>query len=202
MSSVKDIKQLVKLIVILALGFTLSYRTYQYRFSTFIFDETLFGGLTFVALILWIWFTIRDLNRYRQSKNNRFLVIPILGLFFAGLSYGIHWKTQERFDKPTLMFVYYDGDFNGTSIDLKTDGTYILDNHAIGMSNYFYGTYTMDGALIYLDKKEIENVIKSDILSIKPLSETNDELYVFQVDSEGTKIDNATQFRVVKDHRK
>ncbi len=141
-----------------------------------------------------------------MTKNNRFLIGLILGVLFIGLITGLNWKNKSEFNKPTLIRAYYDGDFNGTSIDFKTDGTYIFDNHSIGLSEYVYGKYKINGQSISLDRNEIDNVIKTDILEIKDITENGIDYlagtYILQIKSNGNEIEQATKFRVVKDNRK
>lgn len=95
------------------------------------FDGIIFGGIALIGIAYWIWSTTKDIKQYKQTKSNRFLIGAILGILFIGLIIGLNWKNNSEFNKPTLVRAYYDGDFNGTSIDFKTDGTYIFDNHAI-----------------------------------------------------------------------
>jgi hypothetical protein len=103
--------------------------------------------------------------------------------------------------------VFYDGDFNGTGIDFKTDRTYIFDNSAIGLSNYFYGTYTIDGNKITLDKDKIDNItnlthleiIQKDSLLLP--DEKKSDKYLYQVDENGEVINNSEKYRVVIDNR-
>ena len=115
-------------------------------------------------------------------------------------------QINKNFDKPTLIRIYYDGDFNGTGIDFKTDGTYIFDNSAIGMSDYQYGTFTIKGNEITLDKSELDNVIKTNRLEIRPKTieysdRTEIENYVYQTDENAEILKSETEFRVVIDNR-
>jgi hypothetical protein len=169
------------------------------------FDSIIFGGIALIGLIYWFWSINKDLKQYKSTKSSEFLIGTILGIVFIGLILGLNWKNNSDLNKPTLVRVYYDGDFNGTGIDFKTDGTYIFDNHAIGFSDYTYGTYEISGQLITLDKKEIDNVIKSNLLEIKKREingTDNSENYLFQIGKNGNKIERATEFRVVVDNRK
>lgn len=118
----------------------------------------------------------------------------------------MNWKNESDLNKPTLVRVFYDGDFNGTGIDFKTDGTYIFDNSAIGLSDYTVGTYEIKGQIITLDKTEIDNVIKTNLLEIKDIKENGIDYlageYLFQVEPNGHEIERATKFRVVVHLRK
>ncbi|MBU2994810.1 hypothetical protein KO500_00075 [Cellulophaga baltica] len=202
----KDKNHLIRLIIILGIGTFLSYRIYQFRFSSFLFDVFIVGGISIIGFLFWIWSIRKDYKKYKATKNKRFWIGGIIGIVFIGLIFGIYLKNNAEFNKPTLVRVYYDGDFNGTSIDFKTDGTYIFDNFAIGFSDYVHGNYKINGQLITLDKKEIDNVIKTDLLEIKDLKENGiDHLagkYLFQIESNGKEIERSTKFRVVIDNRK
>ncbi len=119
--------------------------------------------------------------------------------------FGINWRNESDLNKPTLVRVFYDGDFNGTGIDFKTDVTYIFDNFAIGLSDFTYGTYKIEGQKITLDKNEIENVIKTNLLEIKDIKENGVDYlageYLFQIDQNGSEMKTAIKFRVVEDNR-
>lgn len=203
---VKNKKQVIRLIVILGIGLFLTYRIYQFRFSSFMFDGIIFGGIALFGIAYWIWSTKKDIKQYKLTKNNRFLIGPIIGILFIGLIIGLNWKNNSEFNKPTLLRAYYDGDFNGTSIDFKTDGTYIFDNHAIGFSEYVYGKYKINGQSISLDRNEIDNVIKTDFLEIKDITKNGVDYlagtYLLQIKPNGNEIERATKFRVVEDNRK
>ncbi|WP_205318036.1 hypothetical protein [Kordia sp. SMS9] len=133
-------------------------------------------------------------------------MIPSIGIAFIAVIAGLNWKNNAEFNKQTLVRAYYDGDFNGTSIDFKEDGTYIFDNQAIGFSTYVYGNYKINGQSIRLERSEIDNVIKTDLLEIKNIVENGiDHLagtYIFQIEPNGNELKLATKFRVVEDNRK
>ncbi|RZK56817.1 MAG: hypothetical protein EOO87_04490 [Pedobacter sp.] len=119
----------------------------------------------------------------------------------------MEFKIQRKFNQPTLIKVFYDGDYNGTAIDFKKDGTYIFDNSAIGLSDYTYGTYKINGNNIILDTDQIDNLTDLKQLKIHE-KEINyqdgikKELYLFQVDTNGKIIDRTTEYRVTIDNRK
>ncbi|MBX3162891.1 MAG: hypothetical protein KF900_00265 [Bacteroidetes bacterium] len=113
-------------------------------------------------------------------------------------------QINNNFNKPTLLKVFYDGDYNGTGIDFKTDGTYIFDNSAIGLSDYSYGTYKIDGNKIIMDKDTIDNLTNLKYLEIrdKQIVEGKAELYLVQVDRLGNVIERSDEYRVTIDNRK
>jgi len=170
-----------------------------------VFDYLIFLGIALIGFIYWLWSVYKDYNSYKITRTSKYLIGPVLGLIFLITIIGINWKNESDLNKPTLVRVFYDGDFNGTGIDFKTDGTYILDNSAIGLSDYTYGNYKISGQKITLDKNEIDNVIKTDLLEIKDIKEDGIDYiagkYLLQIDPNGNEIKKATKFRVVVDNR-
>lgn len=100
--------------------------------------------------------------------------------------------------------MFYDGDFNGVGLDFKTDGTYIYDDWAIGISEFQYGTYTINGDKISIN--DTNRCVTSRLLEIRNMEYTTyqdsvkKEKYLFQVDDKGEVIDDLS-FRVVEDNR-
>jgi len=107
----------------------------------------------------------------------------------------------------TLVRIFYDGDFNGTGVDFKTDGTYIFDNSAIGLSDYIYGEYIISENKITLDKRNLDKVIKTSHLEIRTKiieysDRTENEQYVFQIGDEDEVLKNEIEFKLMVDNRK
>ena len=103
--------------------------------------------------------------------------------------------------------IFHDGDFNGTGVDFKTDGTFVFDNSAMGFSNYMYGRYNISGNKITMNVENLDNVIKTKYLEIQPRTIENmdgneTENYVFQVDEAGSVLIGETDFRVIVDNRR
>jgi hypothetical protein len=203
----KNWKYILRLIGILAIGILLVKMTSQFKYSTFFFDLIIFGILVIIGVLFLIWSIFSDLKQFRINKKIHRLIPIAFGIIFTtGISIR-NMQINSNFDKPTLFRVFYDGDYNGTGIDFKTDGTYIFDNSSIGMSDYQYGTYKMKGNKITLDKNELDNVIKTNLLEIRPKTieysdRTETENYVYQVNKIGEILKNKTKFRVVVDNRK
>ena len=199
-----DKKHIFRLIIILGIGIFLTYKIYQFRFSSFVFDYLIFLGIAIIGFVYWLWTVFRDFKKYKTKRQSKYLIGPFIGFILIIIIFGINWKNESNLNKPTLVRVFYDGDFNGTSIDFKTDGTYIFDNSAIGLSDYTYGTYKISGQKITLDKIEIDNVIKTNTLEFrnKEMNGTDkQENYLFQIEQNGKILKNETEFRVVIDNR-
>ena len=202
----KNWKYIIRIIGILTVGLLLVKLTYQFKYSSFMFDLIFFGGLTIIGLALLIWSLLTDLKHFRTEKKIISLIPIGLAVIFSTTIWVWNLQINSNFDKPTLVRIFYDGDFNGTGIDFKTDGTFIFDNSAIGLSDYIYGTYEINGNRIFLDKNHLDNVIVSNQLEIRPKTveysdRTETNKYVYQVDGNGNVLKNSTEFRLVVDNR-
>lgn len=159
-----------------------------------------------LVIILFIVTLYRNILKYSKEKSlkNFFTTYLILGL--AVVLCGMEYMIQRDFNKPSLLRVFYDGDFNGTAIDFKEDSTFIFDNSAIGMSSYTYGTYKILGNKITLDKKSLENVIVTDKLEIrmkepKHTDGIQADKYIYQIDKNSNAMVDETIFKVIVDNR-
>lgn len=202
----KKYSQIIRLVVILIVGVLLTYLTYQSKYSTFLFDLIIFGIVAIIGLTVLFWSLLVDLKKFKTQKKAINLIPPILGIVFISIILTLNWKINSTFNKPTLIRIYYDGDFNGTGIDFKTDGTYIFDNSAIGLSDYEYGTYQLKRNSITLDKSEIDNVIKTNRLEIQPKeikysAGVKSKNYAFQINKIGARLENEIEFKVIIDNR-
>lgn len=202
----KNWKYIIRLIGILAIGILLLKMTYQFKYSTFMFDLIIFGALSIIGLIFLIWSLLTDLKQFRAERKILSLIPLGLGIVFTTIICIWNVQINSNFDKPTLIRIFYDGDFNGTGFDFKTDGTYIFDNSAIGLSDFQYGEYQINGNQIILDKNILDN-INTNRLEIRPkiieFSDRTDTVkYVYQIDVNGNVLENATEFRLVIDNRK
>ena len=197
----------IRLILIFIVGALLIYYTYKFKYQSFFFDAVIWVGLIFLGSILAFWTLFRDIKLYSVEKRFKNFTLSFIALVFITIILTKELKINHEFDKPTLLKVYNAGDFNGTGIDFKTDRTYILINSAIGLSNYFYGTYTIDGNKITLDKDRIDNIPNLKHLEIikkeklKLADEQQTENYLYLVDKNGEVIKNSEKYSVVIDNR-
>jgi hypothetical protein len=199
--------KIFRLILILLVGGYLTYLTYSFQFRTFFGDAIIWLLLIGIGILLFIWTIIKDYQQFKAEKRVLNFTLTSLCLIFVFSILLLEFKIQRNFNKPTLIKVFYDGDYNGTSIDFKKDGTYIFDNSAIGLSDYTYGTYEINGNNIKLDRDQIDNLtnlkqLKIDEKEIDYKDGTKKELYLFQVDTNGNIIDRTTEYRVTIDNRK
>ena len=197
----------IRLILIFIVGALLIYYTYKFKYQSFFFDAVIWVGLICLGSILAFWTLFRDIKLYSVEKRFKNFTLSFIALVFITIILTKELKINHEFDKPTLLKVYNAGDFNGTGIDFKTDRTYILINSAIGLSNYFYGTYTIDGNKITLDKDRIDNIPNLKHLEIikkeklKLADEQQTENYLYLVDKNGEVIKNSEKYSVVIDNR-
>lgn len=199
--------KIFRLILILLVGGYLTYLTYSFQFRTFFGDAIIWLLLIGIGILLFIWTIIKDFQVFKTEKRILNFTLTSLCLIFVFSILFLEFKIQRKFNQPTLIKVFYDGDYNGTAIDFKKDGTYIFDNSAIGLSDYTYGTYKINGNNIILDRDQIDNLTDLKQLKIHE-KEINyqdgikKELYLFQVDTNGKIIDRTTEYRVTIDNRK
>ena len=135
----------------------------------------------------------------------KYLLTAIFAIVLIGLVFTLAVKLQSNFEKPTLLQLFHKGKFNRTTIDFKTDGTYIFDNAATELKDFKYGRYQLDGNRIRLDKSELDSVIKTNLLEIqsKKVAATNEtKSYVYQINDKGEILQNKVVFEVLLDNRK
>jgi hypothetical protein len=193
-----------RLILIIGGGGLLTYYAYQSQFKTFLFGSIIELGLILLGITIFIWTLVAGIKNYRTNRQLKTFALTMLCLIFAFIIATLRIRTQINFNKPTLLKVFYDGDFNGVGIDFKTDGTYIFDNSAIGISDYFYGTYKIAEDIITMDKDKFDNLPNLKYLEIREKKTENNKanLYLYQIDSVGNLIGNSNKFRVTIDNRK
>ncbi|MBL1411433.1 hypothetical protein [Sphingobacterium faecale] len=114
---------------------------------------------------------------------------------------GISRDVDKAFEKPTLLNAFYDGSYNGRGIDFEMDGTYIMDEMAIGFVDYAYGTYRLDSNRIIFDPSTEGS--KHNIrymLIVEP--KNGDDLYLLETDSIGKSTDENVKYGVRVDNRR
>lgn len=196
--------KIVRLILILFVGGLLTYLTYKTKYQTFFFQAIIWLGLILIGSLIFVWTIFKDIQSFKTERRLLNFGLTLLSIFFIAINLILEIRIGNNFNKPTLLKVFYDGDFNGTGIDFKTDGTYIFDNSAIGISDYFYGTYRIDENKITMDKDTIDNLTNFKFLEIKDkeLEQGKTDLFLYQVDSLGNAIERSDEFRVTIDNRK
>jgi uncharacterized membrane protein YphA (DoxX/SURF4 family) len=196
----------IRLILIVLVGGLSIYLTYKSRYHTFFFEDLVWIILMIFGLILLTGSFTQDLKTYRSSKRILGFFSTLAAVLFIIVISVMQYNIRSDFNKPSLLRVFYNGDYNGTAIDFKTDGTFIFDDSSIGISDYQYGSYRIMGNRIVIDKKGLDNVALSSILEIRDkeielAAGKRMDKYLYQVSDEGQVIANATEFRVVVDNR-
>ena len=178
----------------------LIFRVNRLKYETFYLDQTIIGVLITIGVISIFWTIYVDLVKFEKSKSYIRLLPISSAIICAAISIKINNDIQINFDKSSLLKVFYDGGFNGNSIDFKVDGTYIFDNSAMGFSSFKYGHYKIDEDTISLDKQIIGKVIKTNRLIIGSGADYESK-NLFQFDNKGINLKNSTVFRIVEDNR-
>jgi len=195
----------MRMIPIALVGSMLIYLAWLSKHRTIFFNEAAFAIGALLGCLLLIRTARKDLRTFRAKGGVFSFATTIAATLLALMIIGMKWRIHNDFNKPSLLQVFYDGDYNGTSIDFKKDGTYIFDNAAIGLSSFLYGTYTIRGNRIVLDKNNLDGVVVSRVLEVvnRPGDAAPDkkEKFLLQVWESGHIIEDATTFRVVADNR-
>lgn len=191
-----------RLVIILIAGIIAGYRLVYKIDDEFIFDEIINGFIIIVAVIALIWITVKDITDYKVSRSLKQLVPAITGALFAiAISLSIY-IIKQRDNIPTIIFANFSGDFFGTSIDLRDNGTYKVTNYSFGAER-FRGKYAIKDSIITLDKPGVAEVIKTNRLVIRSVSLTESTgLVLYQIDEQGKVLETATSFHVREDNRK
>lgn len=178
-------------------GCILIYRIWQSKYNSDIVDAFIWIGLLLFGFIFFIVVLIKDYNRYREEKTWHSFATIFTLLGFVLIAIALDFKVCYDINKPSLVNVMYDGDINSAALDLKKDGTYVFINSSWGGSNYIYGTYTINGNKINLDKSNLDNVVLTPHLEIKDIDTIP---YLVQLKN-GAIINYELQFKVIADNR-
>jgi hypothetical protein len=202
----------IRFVILTFLGTWFVYKLYKSADEIFIFDFFAFlfiGGLGFG---FHIWTAFKDNKEYTISQNLTSYLPTFTGIIFIGIIFSMTYFQDKKKNAPSLLTAFYDGGYNGFSIDLKENGNYIMENGSGLGGNNFYGTYTISDSIVTLDKSNIDNVITTNKLVIRnspyflPLDSTKtvDKTkanYITQIDKNGIEFDTEFRFRVTQDNR-
>lgn len=88
------------------------------------------------------------------KETRRIIRLPVLIILVgAATSFLFHQLSRSRSNVPVIFSAYYDGDYNGTGIRLRTDGTYeIMDGSVLGSAT-LYGDYRLAGDTITIARE-------------------------------------------------
>jgi len=201
-----------RIIYLTILGTLLAWEQYKSSEGGSVFEGIIILIIGLVGLLFLIWTIIKDYKEYVLTKKRTSYLPTFIGLAFITLILSIDFYQDRKMNAKSLLTGYYDGGFNGFSIDLKENGTYIMSNGSGLGESYFYGTYTIKDSIITIDKSSIDNVITSDRLVVRnsqyylPLDtlnkvDTTKANYFTQIDKQGKEINSELRFRVTSDNR-
>ncbi len=148
------------------IGSLMIYMAFRSEYESSFLDVFFILGLIFLGVILFSLTINKEISAFKKEKVLRNFTFTLIFLACIAVAIFKADQVKDNFNKPTLLKVYYDGDYNGTAIDFKTDGTFIFDNNCIGFNWYMYGNYTITDNKIFLDKNNLDNVIVTNKLEI------------------------------------
>lgn len=171
------------------IGGSLIYFAYRSKYQ----EDLVFGFIEIILSLFYLILLIINLVwafSFYGEKKKHIVFLPILiGILMILPILIIKKNIRQEFNKPTLLRGYYDGDFNGVSIDFKEDKTYIINNYVIGFNEYEYGIYTIKNDSIFLDVNET---------GLQKLIFKKKENEIFLIDNNKPYL----EFRITEDNRK
>jgi len=194
--------------LITVIGLITCYNFIKHVDRWFVFDSVILLIIATIAIIIFLWTIYKDRKDYSESKKLIDFIPTFIGSgFLFGLLITIFFLYQRDSSPSKFYCVTKIIDFNGAAIDFREDGTYKLSSWCMG-TDYYRGTYTMKDSIITLDKSEIEKVIESNRLVVRPEMEIygkdgirgKDTVYhksVYQIDKNGNVIDTAIDFILI-----
>jgi hypothetical protein len=202
--------KILRIILLTIFGTWFAYKLYQTELNDFFLDGIILFVIALVGLLIFIWTIRKDNNEFNTSYKLTSFIPTAIGLFFILVNVGLYYCQNSKKNSPTLISGFYDGGFNGFSVDFKTNGNYVIANGSGLGQSYFYGTYSIKDSIITIDKSNIDNNIKTNKLVIRTenyylkkrvsllKSKAN---YITQIDDKGIEIDKEFRFRVTEDNR-
>lgn len=109
--------RIVRLVLILLVGGLLTYLTYKTRYQTLFFEAIIWFILIFIGSLVFIWTVFKDIQLFKTERQFQNFGLTSLSIIFIVIILALEIKIDNNFNKPTLLKVFYDGDFNGTGID-------------------------------------------------------------------------------------
>lgn len=203
--------KILRIILLTILGTWFAYKLYQTAQDDFFLDGIILLVIAFFGLLVFIWSILKDSKEFKTTQKLTSYLPTSVGLVFLLANIALFYYQDSKTNSPTLISGFYDGGFNGFSVDFKTDGNYVMANGSGLGQSYFYGTYTLKDSIITLDKSNIDNCIKTNTLVIRTeqyfipldtISKIGQANYITQIDSKGNEIDREFRFRVTEDNRK
>lgn len=204
--------KILRIIPLTVFGTWFTFKLYKSVLEDFFFDGIVFLFIGVIGLSIFIWTIRKDIQEYKVLKTITSFLPTMTGLSFIMIIIVLHLYQDNKINSPTLIRAFYDGGYNGFSIDLKENGNYIMANGSGLGQSYFYGKYSIKDSIITLDKSNIDKVIRTNKLVIRTVTnifqqdtiEGEDTTYtdwIFQIDKNGKIIDKDFRFRVTDNNR-
>lgn len=202
--------KILRIILLTIFGTWFAYKLYRTTQDDFFLDGIILLVIAFVGLLIFIWTIVKDRKEFKTTQKLTSFFPTSVGLLFIFTNIALFYYQDSKTNSPTLISGFYDGGFNGFSVDFKTDGNYVMANGSGLGQSYFYGTYSIRDSIITIDKSNIDNCIKTNKLVIRTenyyqkdsvdLLKSNAN-YITQVDNNGNEVDKEFRFRVTEDNR-
>lgn len=160
--------------------------------------------LSIVSISIYIWTIVNDRRAYLKSKSlTEFLPTAIGAVCIIAMCLTTLFFNWQDNVKSFLFCEASDNDLTYISIDFKENGRYIIHERFFDENNY-RGKYTFKDSIIYIEHSEMNNIIHSERLLVRPEiyirdldSLSKDTLYytkIYQIDKNGKVIQNALSF--------
>lgn len=197
----------------LIFGGWFTYKLYISAFDYFIFDGLIFLFIGIMGILVFIWNIGKDSQEFKESKTFSSYFPSLIGILFITTILGLHLYQDRKMNSRTLIRAFYDGGYNGFSIDLKENGTYIMANGSGLGEAFFYGSYSIKDSIVTLNQTNVDNIIETDKLVVRTITnifqhdtvegeDTTYTDYLYQIDRNGKMLDTDYKFRVTNDNRK
>jgi hypothetical protein len=162
-----------------------------------IFDGIINTGLGVIGFVVFLLTILKDIQLYQDQRIFKFLLPTCIGLIVGMAIFFL----SRRDNSPTILYFSSNYDFNGVSIDFRKDGTYKLANYCLGF-DYTRGKYRIVDSVITIDRNQIDLIIQSSRLVIRPFdTDTISKKSLYQMDENGAIIDRSAVFYLRKDNR-
>ena len=193
-----------RLLPITILGLYNIYKLVKDADTVDIFGGIFSLGLNFVFVCVFIYNIFIDGKVFRATKSKASFLPTIIGTLIV-VVYGVTQVTLDNRDNAKLILqANNDGGFNGCGFEFRADGTYKFFNGSGLGVDYSRGNYTIKDSIIILDKSNIDNVIKSKTLIIRPFhgNDSTRNQIIYQINDKHEVVDKNFGFIVNEDNRK
>ena len=155
----------------------------------------LFLFLLFLGLLTSIVILISAIIKFKATKSFQSFSPIIIGLIIiCSTNYALDHMNQPS-KVPILIQAGYSPGVAGSSLILRTDSSYDFFNGALLSSHTTHGKFTTKDSFIYLSGKNVDKALISNRLLITASN------IIYQVDSNGRRIENSIPFFIHIDNR-